>query len=102
MSEPKFTKGPWTSSLLDYHSDDPTVIAISGSDNKGVCEILDGSVKDADLALILAAPDLYEVLADMDDAFNDHLPESRLGMLLTWVAFEKARVALRKARGEAE
>ena len=62
MSEPKFTKGPWTSSLMDYHSEDPTVIAISGSDNNNVCEILDGSVEDADLALILAAPDMYEAL----------------------------------------
>ena len=62
MSETKFTKGPWTSSLLDYHSDDPTVIAISGSDNKGVCEILDRSVEDADLSFMLAAPDMYDAL----------------------------------------
>lgn len=96
MSEPKFTKGPWTSSLLDYHSDDPTVIAISGSDNKSVCEILDGSVEDADLALILAAPDMYEALEEVWRILDSTMPLSRDNRA------DRIKRILRKARGEAE
>lgn len=62
MTEPKHTPGPWTSSLLDYHSEDPTVFVVSDGDGNYVCEILDRCVEDADLALILAAPDMYEAL----------------------------------------
>ena len=78
--------------------------AIWDEDTHEVAYIVDGLMF-ADVATqrkLNAVDDMYEVLADMDDAFNDHLPESRLGILLTWVAFEKARVALRKARGEEE
>ena len=62
MSEPKHTPGPWTSSLMDYHSKDPTGLVITGSDNNYICEIPNGDIKDADLALMLAAPDMYEAL----------------------------------------
>ena len=30
MSEPKFTKGPWTSSLMNQHSEYSPIILISG------------------------------------------------------------------------
>ena len=115
MTEPKFTKGPWTSSLMDYHSEDPTVIAISGSDNNNVCEILDGSVEDADLALILAAPDMYEALEEVikiynfkemvrtDKTINSPRDDPDRGKIFfTYNDLSKARNALRKARGEAE
>ena len=106
MSEPKFTKGPWTAT---YDSQLQALIEIYSIEDRILVAVLPdrGTVEampeiEANANLIAAAPDMYEVLADMDDAFNDHLPESRLGMLLTWGAFEKARVALRKARGETE
>ena len=109
MSEPKFTKGPWQTINMSWEysviiDEDAARIAQVFIRDEVDEETQDKfeEIKDANANLIAAAPDLYEVLADMDDAFNDHLPESRLGMLLTWVAFEKARVALRKARGEAE
>ena len=95
MSEPKHTPGPWTSSLMDYHSEDPTVIAISGSDNN-VCEILDGSVEDADLALILAAPDMYEALKNV---CHNGCHESTADEFCLHCSVAKA---LRKARGESE
>ena len=98
MSEAKFTKGPWTSSLLDYYSDDPTVIAISGSDNKGVCGILDGSVEDADLALILAAPDMYEALECACDKYCIGYAGDSIVKCEDCVI----RKALCKARGEEE
>ena len=78
--------------------------AIWDEDTHEVAYVVDGLMfaEVATQRKLNAVDDMYEVSADMDDAFNDHLPESRLGMLLTWGAFEKAREALRKARGEAE
>ena len=99
MSEPKHTPGPWTSSLMDYHSEDPTVITISGSNNNNVCEILDGSVEDADLALMLAAPDMYEALeAHCETCYSEGMYMSNM----PWCVDCTTGKALRKARGEKE
>ena len=62
MSEPKNTPGPWTSSLMNQHSEYPPIILISGGDGNIVCEISDICVNDADLSFMLAAPDMYEAL----------------------------------------
>ena len=62
MSEAKNTPGPWTSSLMNQHSEYPPIILISGGDGNIVCEISDICVNDADLSFILAAPDMYDAL----------------------------------------
>ena len=98
MSEPKHTPGPWTSSLMDCYSIGPTVFVVSNGDGNYVCEILDGSVEDADLALILAAPDMYEALKCACDQYCIGYAGDSI------VKCEDCIIgkALRKARGESE
>ena len=96
MSEPKNTPGPWTSSLMNQHSEYPPIILISGGDGNIVCEISDICVNDADLSFMLAAPDMYYALED--------LCKGCLGKLETNCTCRVCNIgkALRKARGESE
>ena len=98
MSEPKNTPGPWTSSLMNQHSEYPPIILISGGDGNIVCEISDICVNDADLSFMLAAPDMYEALECACDKY-----------CIGWTADSLVKCedcviqkALRKARGETE
>jgi phospholipid N-methyltransferase len=98
MTEPKHTPGPWTSSLMDCYSIGPTVFVVSNGDGNYVCEILDRGVEDADLALILAAPDMYEALEEVCIKCK-RICLPALGVNCKCCETNKA---LRKARGEAE
>ena len=84
MSEVKFTPGPWR--IEQYPS-----IHVRSCD--GECVLAHDYITDADAHLIAAAPELYEALEELYDAID-----SAVG--LTPERLEKARQALRKARGE--
>ena len=93
MSESKYTPGPWKAAIMDQPLDSPTVLVILGED-RIVCAIHDADIEDADLALILAAPDLYEAL--------ETTCEYCIGKEATDCPCERCITgkALRKARGE--
>ena len=94
MSEPKNTPGPWTSSLMNQHSEYPPIILISGGDGNIVCEISDICVNDADLSFMLAAPDMYEALEEVWRILDSTMPLSRDNRA------DRIKRILCKARGE--
>lgn len=100
MSKTKHTPGPWTANFNDYTK--PYVEILNG-DNLVIAQIPDGEIIrgdttilgieniEANIDLIAAAPDMYEALSfvckECDHECYERCP---------------VRVALRKARGEAE
>ena len=104
MSEPKFTKGPWTANFNDYTK---PYVAILNEDNVVIAQIPDGEVIrgdttilgieniEANINLIASAPDMYEALETIERVAG-------IGMMEDDPARVKARDALRKARGEEE
>ena len=115
MSEAKNTPGPWTSSLMNQHSEYPPIILISGGDGNIVCEISDICVNDADLSFMLAAPDMYAALEEMVALVCDSCLEYERFKELCYGRHKvviaenpcnnctnKVIKALRKARGEEE
>ena len=86
MSEAKFTKGQWrhTNSASGRHQ-------ISGESGKQICAMWNCKERDANAALIAAAPEMYEML-------------EKLSMQLTCINAHKAvdeiERLLKKARGE--
>lgn len=97
MSEPKFTKGPWKTKYINACiSESENYILVTGDKGERVFDIEDVCVNENDLALILAAPDMYEALEnvchDCDDTgtVDDECKSCHIYK------------ALRKARGESE
>ena len=89
MTEPKFTPATW---IYEGNTQDGDFCIYQEGTCDEVLDIHTGTVRMRNLPLILAAPDLYEALVEME-AFG-----TRQG----WehVAINKARQALAKARGE--
>ena len=124
MSEPKFTKGPWTANFEDYTK---PYVEILNEDNLVIAQIPDGEIIrgdktilgleniEANIDLIATAPDMYEALEEVIRIYN-FKEMVRVGRTLnspkddpdrgkiffTYNDLSKARDALRKARGEAE
>jgi hypothetical protein len=107
MIEPKFTPGPWRFGLLDWinsedkfidkpldyvgpgYYDNPVICGKNGEIIVGCDEYFIFSTSE-DIALLLSAPDLYEALEEVvriSDRKHD--------------AWDKAKAALARARGEA-
>jgi len=107
MSAPKFTPGPWRLGRLS----DGRVVMADGADGEMVrvadCrapEQHEAATEQANAALIAAAPDLYAALAEIldcpwvPDTAADHPKVGQFSVAVPRV--EKARAALKKARGE--
>lgn len=117
MTETKFTKGPWKYGTMNYPAtsdekvltelpldytprwdeDEPIIWSVDGTPIiSGVGEWQGLCVAVEDLALILAAPDMYEAL--------DDVCKGCLGKLETNCTCRVCNIgkALRKARGEEE
>ena len=108
MSETKWISGPW-------HVDPDLVLrrgytAISAEDHYGLAQVvsrMDDADEDdeytatleASARLIAAAPELYEALEECKRVLSD-LQSTQLEGTRTRAAWEKARAALAKARGE--
>lgn len=99
MSEPKFTKGPWTAkydpqlqALIEiYNTEDRVMVAVLP--DRGTIEAM--SEIEANANLIAAAPDMYEALKE---SCLDCLLEQDKDLC----DFCYIGKALRKARGETE
>lgn len=113
MNEPKFTPGPWKYGTMNYPAtsnekvltelpldytppwdgDEPIVWSVDGTPIiSGVGEWVGLCVEAEDLALILAAPDMYEALSNL----VNKIPDDKVKLH----DFIMATNALRKARGE--
>ena len=99
--ETKFTKGEWE--WRDSKTcEGKNVQLLEGGDDRNVLyHYAAWPVSDADMALIAAAPELFEACQDLiaqvdqgHDAFDTTMSPS------VKAAFEKAKAALVKARGE--
>lgn len=101
MSEPKFTKGPWTATydsqlqaLIEIYNAERIIVAVLP--DRGTVEAM--SEIEANANLIAAAPDLYKALECACDKYCiGHAGDSLVkceGCII--------RKALRKARGEEE
>ena len=100
MSEPKFTKGPWTAK---YDSQLQAAIEIYNTEDRILVAVLPdrGTVEampeiEANANLIAAAPDLY---ASLETICHDCIGKEATDILCEGCHVDKA---LRKARGEAE
>jgi hypothetical protein len=94
MNETKWTQGPWSTNWQDNGTE------VFGADGywlmsmKRITEELKANAR-----LIAAAPELYEALEECKRVLSD-LQSTQLEGTRTRAAWEKARAALAKARGE--
>ena len=96
MSE-KFTKGPWKATYINTRiSEAENYILVTGDKGEKVFDIEDICVNENDLALILAAPDLY---ASLETICHDCIGKEATDNVCEGCHVGKA---LRKARGEEE
>ncbi len=94
MSDTRWTPGPWQNDHgLRVYAETPAGFALIASTKH-----TDASSGDA--ALIAAAPDLYAALEKCKRVLSD-LPSTNQGGTRTRAAYDAARAALAKARGEA-
>lgn len=96
----KFTPGKWYSRYdpIEHSGEDfHWIIAGSGHSDDGFC--ISGLISKEDAALVCAAPELLEALEEaFTDGFYETATESYDCVPKGFV--EKARAAIRKARGE--
>ena len=113
MAKPKWTKGPWFATNVEYPDGPPheridhdlltwTVSTDPGC--AGWCH--DGGypgygVSEADARLMAAAPQLYEALEAAEDHLADDLNNTALHPVGDCPVLREVRAALAKARGEA-
>lgn len=110
MSETRWTPGPWTLETA-YRDEDLLSVVYVSEDNQEfpIAEEVGGRRHGADFEdesecvanahLIAAAPELYEALEECKRVLSD-LQSTQLEGTRTRAAWEKARAALAKARGE--
>ena len=106
MSEPKWTPGPWRwwtsnswrrlSSDHRNHPQDGGVLCPTVSRSDGHPDLI---VSDADMALIAAAPDLYEACHLLLTSRSHH-PDPEVVECRVIEGIQKGLDAMRKARGE--
>ena len=90
MTEPKFTPGPWETSLTDdtfVRSADNDIAVMVGDYNDDVTSL----IMTANANLMAAAPDLYAALKETLEIAARHESGDYI---------ERANAAMRKARGE--
>jgi hypothetical protein len=104
MSEKKWTPGPWEvgpANMVDSNA--VTAIARCGcafrSPQYSGTDFATPAHQEANARLISAAPDLYDALEECKRVLSD-LQSTQLEGTRTRDAWEKARAALAKARGE--
>ena len=100
MSEPKFTPGPWQWSMVsgDYRTlvneELDTIIDSAGTEDMWLCS----ENIDANASLIAAAPELFELLKEALEDWDETNFDEEYPYRIDWA--DKARAALAKARGE--
>ena len=100
MTEPKFTRGPWTAkydsqlraAIEIYNTEDRIMVAVLP--DRGTVEAM--SEIEANANLIAAAPDMYEVLEEVWRILDSTMPLSRDNRA------DRIKRILCKARGEEE
>lgn len=100
MSENKWMAGPWhhidnsweMSTVYDQHERVIAEVPIDGMCDEHT-QIVYEPIKDANALLIAAAPDLHEALQGCIEHMEHSTPQGK-------AAYEAARSALAKARGE--
>lgn len=103
MTEPKFTPGPYTASIIETHSSATGEwltsydVCVWKDTLKTVAEVFpiddNDNETEATTYLLAAAPEMYDMLEHIEDVLDD---SSGCGE----ISVEKIRKLLKKARGE--
>ena len=99
MTEPKWTPGPWTTSLTDetfVRSADNDVAVMIGDYSDDATSL----IMAANANLIAAAPDLYASVERLLLEFDFMVERGVIPDVRDDIIFDNARAAMRKARGE--
>ena len=98
----KFTPGPWHVRMYKHHTNRKSFVVrrthqvVNQSELRVICSVASGCNADGNLDLIAAAPEMYEIIAKLEQmAFNGSIAVEDIQDIL----FQAVHVA-RKARGE--